>query len=143
MRGSLWLTVFLACLVAVVVPATALAQSMDMAPAGARVGIAQPLNGATVSSPVTVVMTTVYIQVKPAGEVVSGTGHHHLVIDDVPPPFGEAVSKDATHLHFGKGQKEATLDLAPGIHTITAQFADGLHRSYGPQLAHTIVIRVR
>ena len=143
MRGSLWLTVFLAFLVAVAVPAAAIAQSMDLAPAGARVGIAQPMNGATVSSPVTVVMTTVYIQVKPAGEVVSGTGHHHLVIDDVPPAAGDVVTKDATHLHFGKGQKEATLDLAPGIHTITAQFADGLHRSYGPQLAHTIVIRVR
>ncbi len=143
MRGSLWLTVFLAGLVAVAVPATAIAQSMEKAAGGARVGLAQPMNGATVSSPVTVVMTTVYIQVKPAGEVVSGTGHHHLVIDNVPPAAGDVVAKDATHLHFGKGQKEATLDLAPGIHTITAQFADGLHRSYGPQLAHTIVIRVR
>ncbi len=143
MRGSMWLTVLLACLVAVAVPAAAMAQSMEKAPRGARVGIAQPVNGATVSSPVTVVMTTVYIQVKPAGEAVAGTGHHHLVIDDVPPAAGGVVAKDATHLHFGKGQTEASLDLAPGIHTITAQFADGLHRSYGPQLAHTIVIRVR
>jgi hypothetical protein len=118
------------------------AQMMDKAPKGSWIYIASPRNGAVVKSPVKVVMKTVKIKLRPAGTQEPGAGHHHLIIDDIPPAFGIAVPSDETHFHYGKGQTEATLALPPGLHTITAQFADLLHRSYGPQLAHTIIIRV-
>jgi hypothetical protein len=116
--------------------------AMPQPPKKAWIYLAEPKNGATVKSPVKVVMKVVNMEVMPAGEVKAGTGHHHLVINTVPPPFGVAVPADAQNLHYGKGQTEATLELPPGLHTITAQFADGLHRSYGPQVSQTIIIKV-
>ena len=74
---------------------------------------------------------------------MDGTGHHHLIIDGHPVEAGKAVPADATHLHFGKGQTETTLKLAPGPHTLTLQFADGLHQSYGPEMSATITVTVK
>jgi len=58
-------------------------------------------------------------------------------------PVGTVVPKDSTHLHFGKGQTETTVQLTPGKHKLTLQFADGLHRSYGGKLATTISVNVK
>ncbi len=118
------------------------AQEMGKAPAGASVKIASPDNGATVKSPVKVTMTVHGMAIAPAGALKDGTGHHHLIVDTIPPGAGVAVPADAQNLHFGKGQTEADLTLAPGIHTITAAFADGVHRVYGPQMTDTIIIKV-
>ncbi len=57
-------------------------------------------------------------------------------------PAGAIVPKDEQHLHFGKGQSEAKLELTPGSHSLQLQLADGLHRSYGPQLATSMKIEV-
>ncbi len=116
---------------------------MKKAPNGATVRIVEPANGATVSSPVRVVMQAEGIQVVPAGSLDGGTGHHHLIINAAPPEYGQVTPKDASHLHFGKGGTDANLDLAPGEYTITAQFADGLHRSYGKDLADSVTIIVQ
>ena len=56
--------------------------------------------------------------------------------------MGTVVPKDDTHLHYGQAQTEAQLMLTPGPHTLTMQFADGAHMSYGPQMASTIKITV-
>ena len=50
--------------------------------------------------------------------------------------------KAPTILHFGKGQTETDVPLTPGPHTLTLQFADGAHLSYGPTLSSTIKIQV-
>jgi len=83
------------------------------------------------------------MQVRPAGDIVEGAGHHHLIIDGAFVPKGGTVSKDATHRHFGKGQTEATIELSPGMHTLTLQFADGHHASYGKAMSETIHITVK
>lgn len=70
------------------------------------------------------------------------TGHHHLLIDQGPVPKGDIVVFSERHIHYGKGQTEATLTLPPGPHTLTLQFADGAHISYGPQLAASVRIVV-
>ncbi len=49
---------------------------------------------------------------------------------------------DSTHIHFGKGQTNTDLELNPGMHTLTLQFADGLHQSYGEKMSATIEIEV-
>jgi hypothetical protein len=112
---------------------------------------------------------------------------------------GEAIPFDDAHKHFGKGQTEADLELAPvsdarcvhtcarvsrrelllplarlrcapllpgnerlcaatparrsarcrctptpqGKHTLTLQFADALHQSYGPKWASAITVNVK
>jgi len=113
-------------------------------PEGAKVVFSNLKNDATVTSPFKVQMGTVVMTVDTAGPVVAGSGHHHLFIDAEDSLMaGQTVPKDSTHLHFGKGQKETELTLAPGKHKLTLQFADGLHRSYGGKLATTITVNVK
>jgi uncharacterized protein DUF4399 len=84
------------------------------------------------------------LRVRPAGEdaLDHTSGHHHLIIDGRPIPLGPPVPTDAKDLHFGRGQTEAQITLPPGRHTLTLQFADGAHLSYGPKWAATITVNV-
>ena len=107
------------------------------APAGAEVYIIAPQNGAKVHSPVTVKFGLKGMGVAPAGVKFDNTGHHHLLIDtdlkeinlDQPLPASDKI------VHFGKGQTEAVLPLAPGKHTLQLLFADSLHQSFDPALS--------
>nr|WP_197088121.1 DUF4399 domain-containing protein [Pandoraea apista] len=117
---------------------TALAQS-----AQPRVFFVAPTNGATVSNPVVVKFGVEGMAIKPAGDMTPDTGHHHLIIDGDPIPAGQVVPTDDTHLHFGKGQTETSVNLTPGDHTLTMQFANGAHQSYGPAMSQTIKVHVK
>jgi hypothetical protein len=109
----------------------------------AHVHFAEPKDGATVTSPVHVKFAVDGMKVEPAGTMTEGTGHHHLIIDGAPVPKGTVVPADDTHIHYGKGQTEADVKLPPGDHTLTMQFADGAHRSYGPDMSSTIKVHVK
>jgi hypothetical protein len=108
----------------------------------AKVYFAEPKDRAEIQGPVKVVMVVEGMQVKPAGEVVEGTGHHHILINKESIPAGQVIPTDDADRHFGKGQTETVLDLPPGDYTLTLQFADGLHRSYGKEMSQTIKIKV-
>src|ERR1041384_6012484 len=95
-----------------------------------KVYFSEPKDGAEIQGPVKVVMVVEGMQVKPAGEVVEGTGHHHILINKESIPAGQVIPTDDADRHFGKGQTETVLDFPPGDYTLTLQFADGLHRSY-------------
>ena len=131
-----------ALLFIIVTAAPAGADEMLKAPEGAMVSFLSPKNGAKVKSPVTLKFEAMGIKTVPAGTVEAGTGHHHVIVDAPPAAEGEVVLSDAQHLHFGKAQTEATIELKPGPHTLTLQFADGIHRAYGPRLSSTIQIEV-
>jgi hypothetical protein len=105
--------------------------------------ITEPKDGATVTSPFTVKFAARGVKVVPAGTPAPGEGHHHLLINGDPLPPGTEVPFDKAHLHFGKGQTEAQVSLPPGVYKLTAQFADGEHKSLGPNFAHTIRVTVR
>ena len=111
----------------------------------AKVFFIEPKNKAKVSSRLKVKMGVEGMKVKAAGEEPDSisSGHHHLLIDSEPIAAGQTVPNDATHLHFGKGQSETEISLTPGAHTLTLQFADGAHRSYGPTMSETIHIQVK
>jgi hypothetical protein len=105
-----------------------------------------PQDGAVVTSPVEVVFGVTGMKVRPAMEDVHDktSGHHHILIDD-PKGFvekGQAVPQDEKNIHYGKGETSTMLNLTPGIHTLTLQFADGAHLSYGKEMASTIKITV-
>ena len=102
----------------------------------------EPKDGAEVKSPVKVVMGLKGMKLKPSGGVVKGTGHHHILVNQGHMRRPKVIPTDATHIHFGKGQKKASIKLAPGDYKLTMQFADGLHRSYGKKWAATISITV-
>ena len=119
-------------------------EPLPAVPAGAKVFFKNLKDMQTVTSPFKVEMGLTGMTLDTAGVVKEGTGHHHLLIDAGDSiPQGQVVPKDSTHLHFGKAQSETELTLAPGMHTLTLQFADGIHRSYGSQMAATIMVTVK
>jgi hypothetical protein len=99
-------------------------------------------DGESLKSPVIVQMGVIGMEVEPAGSINEGKGHHHIIIDGGFIAEGEMVPADETHLHFGKGQVIDTLSLTPGKHTLTLQFANGAHQSYGKNWSKTIEITV-
>ena len=101
-----------------------------------------PEDGATVSNPVQIGFGVDGMEVEPAGQVNAGLGHHHIIIDGKYVAEGVVVPSDSTHIHYGKGQIETKLNLTPGKHTLTMQFADGVHKSYGEAWSKTIEITV-
>jgi hypothetical protein len=108
-----------------------------------RVYFVEPQDGATVSNPVHVKFGVEGMKIAPAGTMTEGTGHHHLIIDGAARPLGEVIPANDKSLHFGKGQTETDLTLPPGEHTLTLDFGDGAHRSYGPEMSRTITVHVK
>ena len=104
-----------------------------------------PKDGATVGQEFDVKMGVIGYELAPASEgLQEGTGHHHIVVDQAGGYVdkGTEIPFDATHLHYGKAQKEATIKLEPGTHTLTLQFANAKHMSYGKKFAKTITVTV-
>ena len=135
----LQLTLILAC-TCIVVPAIA----QTPAPPDATVYLVSPQDGDTVSSPVTVRFGLSGMGVAPAGVAQAGTGHHHLLIDTPPPPRQRTIPSDSQYRHFGNGQTEAVIPLAPGTHTLQLLFGDARHRPHDPPLlSEQIRITVR
>lgn len=96
-----------------------------------------------VKNPVLVKMGVKGMEIENAGAISELKGHHHIIVDGESTPEGQPVLLDETHLHFGKGQTETELKLTPGYHTITLQFGNGVHSSYGPRWSKTITINVK
>ena len=114
----------------------ALAQGSP-APEGARAYIVNLKDGDVVSSPVLVVFGLHGMGVAPAGTEKENTGHHHLLIDATleGDALREAIPADDNHRHFGAGQTEVTLDLAPGAHTLQLVLGDHFHVPHEPPVA--------
>lgn len=113
-------------------------------PSGAKVYFISPTNGQVIKGDVTVRFGLVGMGVAPAGTVLEATGHHHLIIDSPLPPMDQPLPKDDTHLHFGKGQTEAVIKLAPGKHTLQLVLGDANHIPHQPPVvSEKITITVK
>lgn len=112
------------------------------APDGASAYIISPADGATVSSPLTVLFGLSGMGVAPAGVEKDKTGHHHLLLD-TPMLSGEdldfSIPADDKHIHFGGGQTETQLELAPGTHTLQLLLGDQNHVPHMPPIASDAV----
>ena len=102
------------------------------APADAKVDFVGVKDGDTVTSPFTVGFSVTGLKVAAAGTADPGTGHFHLIIDSDLPPAGAPLPATEQVKHYGKGQTEDTLTLAPGLHTLQIEFADGSHVPFDP-----------
>lgn len=122
-----------------VIFATACATASQPKP---RVFFVEPADGATVAQELKVVMGIEGMAIKLAGDMTPDTGHHHLLVDAPMIAEGEIVpvDKPEQYKHFGKGQTDTTIKLAPGKHTLTLQLADGAHRSFGERMRKTITV---
>ena len=118
---------------------------------GAKVYFVNLEDGATVSSPFTVVFGLSGMGIAPSGTEKDGTGHHHLLIDR--PPLGEGedgadeflygLPADENHVHFGKGQTEHILDLPSGDHTLQLVLGDMNHVPHDtPVVSEVITVTV-
>ena len=68
-----------------------------------------------------------------AGDDFQNSGHHHLLIDvNEPLNPNEAIPSDKSHLHFGRGQTEARIELPPGKHTLQLVLGDAKHYPFNP-----------
>ena len=100
-------------------------------------------NGAVLSSPILVEMGVEGMEVEPAGEINTNKGHHHIIINKTFIEDGQIIPVDKQHIHYGGGQTQAELDLEAGNYSLTLQFADGMHQSYGEKMSKTINITIR
>jgi hypothetical protein len=130
MHARLWVTLLCGATLA---GFSVLAQAREPSPAGAEVYIVAPKDGARVKSPVTVVFGLKGMGIAPAGIKLDNTGHHHLIIDGAAPAdLSQPIPATETSLHFGKGQTETSLTLAPGKHTLLLVLGDSLHVPHEP-----------
>ena len=117
------------------------------APEGATVYFIGLEDGASVSGPVTLRFGLSGMGVAPAGTEREHTGHHHLLIDR--PPLGEGpdgaeelqygLPSDEHHRHFGGGQTEVVLELAPGEHTLQLVLGDMNHVPHNPPVTSEVI----
>ena len=109
------------------------------APAGAVVYIISPESGARVTSPVRVMFGLNGMGVAPAGIDKPNTGHHHLLIDTKLEDYTAPVPADDNHKHFGGGQTETTIELAPGKHTLQLLLGDHNHIPHKPPVESEVI----
>ena len=113
------------------------------APTEAKAYIISPKNGEVVPTEFTVKFGLKGMGVAPAGVQKDNTGHHHLLVDakslpDMNQPLGANVT------HFGGGQTETTLKLAPGKHTLQLILGDQNHVPHHPPvLSEKITVTVK
>jgi len=124
-------------------PPTVARVPQSIAPPGASVFFVSPMDGTTVTSPLEIKFGVSGITIAPAGETLENSGHHHLLVDMQLADINMPIPKDAQHLHFGKGQTEATIELEPGTHTLQLVLGDSNHIPHIPPiLSKTITITV-
>jgi hypothetical protein len=119
---------------------------------GQKVFFVNLVDGQEIKLPYIVKFGVEGMEVEPAMGVVPNKGHHHLLVDQPPVKANTMVpmkmEKDG-YFHFGKGQLQDTLNikkygmLMPGKHTLTLQFANGMHMSYGPAMSKMVSIIVK
>jgi len=117
---------------------------MPEVPANARVFFGNLKEGQTVTSPLKVEMVVEAMSVDTANGILKpASGHHHILVDIDSIQTGEVIKKDSVHIHFGNAQTSAEIKLPPGKHSLTLQFADALHRSYGSRLTSKVTVDVK
>lgn len=126
-------------------PAEEAADTAEATQAVPAVEILAPMEGDTVSLPVTVRLTASGVTIAPAtGVREEGIGHHHLLVNVDPTPDGEPVPATPGYIHLGSGVSEYVLDsLPPGEHRLIAILAWGDHVPVAEARRDTVRVVVR
>ena len=116
------------------------------APDGAKVYFIGLTDGDAVKSPLLIRFGLSGMGIAPAGTEAPATGHHHLLIDAEPltgDALNEAIPMDEHHVHYGKGQTEASVKLTPGKHTLQLVLGDWSHVPHkAPVMSDRITVNV-
>ena len=110
------------------------------APADAFLYIIWPPDGATLKGAFWCRFGLRNMGVTQAGSNAPNSGHHHLLIDvNEPLDPNEPIPQDKAHLHFGAGQTEAHIELAPGKHTLQLVLGDWSHIPFNPPIMSAVI----
>jgi hypothetical protein len=142
MRAFKWALLGFLCFAAA--PSAAMAQTaakpaLTTSPAGAKTYFIDLKDGATIGLTTTVHFGLTGMGVAPAGVIKANSGHFHLLIDTDLPPLDQPIPNDENHLHYGAGQTEATITLAPGKHTLQILLGDAAHIPHNPPVMSPVV----
>jgi len=144
MRPVLRLTLGLLFLSATAASLCAQTASATAQPPAPEIFFRAPADGATLPQTFPVVFGLRNYGVAPAGLQYPRTGHFHILINVEPPAAGVVIPADSLHRHYGAGQIETSLTLAPGTYTLRLVLADHEHKVIGPALnSRPIRITVR
>ena len=141
--------------VACLVPMLAACGNADAPPAAEEtpaaapaftVSITEPAEGAEVEGPdLTVRLAASGVRITPAGEIVEGTGHHHLYLDaELTAPGVPVPTEPGRIIHMGDGSDTYTFEgVEPGEHRLIAVVGDGIHVPLQPWVVDTVTFTVR
>ncbi|NJN29704.1 MAG: DUF4399 domain-containing protein [Synechococcales cyanobacterium RM1_1_8] len=126
-------------------PALAAAIQLSHAPETAQAYIISPADGDTVPPDFTVKFGLVGMGIAPAGVDKDNTGHHHLLIDLAElPPLTEPLPATEQIKHFGGGQTETQISLAPGEHSLQLVLGNYTHVPHdNPVVSEPLTITVK
>ena len=110
------------------------------APAGAAVYFIGLADGDVVPPQFVVRFGLRGLGVAPAGIDVRDTGHHHLLINlQELPPLNLPLPASEQVVHFGGGQTEAAITLAPGVYTLQLLLGDYRHVPHDPPVISELI----
>jgi Domain of unknown function (DUF4399) len=107
-----------------------------------RVWFTQPADDTTVAGGLHLEMSAEGITIEEAGEVHNNAGHFHVIADDGCVAPGQALTRNADHVHFGGGQAEGTIYLDPGTHELCLQAGDGAHTALDTTDTVTVTVAI-
>jgi len=129
-------------------PAAAPAADHGAHAGGGKVFFMEPMNGATVKSPVRLVFGSEAVTISPVppGEITEAqvrpnTAHYHLGVDTDCLPAGTVIPKANPWVHFGDGKNVIDMQLSAGPHKLAVQAGDDRHATM-TGLCETINITV-
>jgi Domain of unknown function (DUF4399) len=127
---------------------TAFAQAQEViskAAPDAKVYFIQPKDGDVISQESVVKFGLSGMGIAPAGVLFANSGHHHLLINlDTLPDMTTSLPANDNIIHFGKGQTEATIKLAPGKHKLKLLMGNYLHIPHEkPVISEEITVTVK
>jgi len=107
----------------------------------AKVYFIQPDDGQVFNSgEVKVVFGIEGMLVAPAGTDTPNSGHHHLLINVAEmPDMSMPLPASDNVRHFGKGQTETTLNLAPGTHRLQLLLGNYAHIPHNPPVLSEVI----
>lgn len=108
-------------------------------PDGARVFFITPVDGDTVTSPVSIQFGIEGMSVAPAGDATKHSGHHHLIVNADLPAFDMPIPASENYIHFGDGSTATSLELPLGQHTLQLLFGDHLHIPHDPPVSSEVI----
>jgi hypothetical protein len=112
----------------------------------AAASFVSPVDGDTVTSPLTVVLAAEGVQLTPAGVPAVGEAHLHVMVDIGCYKTGEFIlgpseqDEAAGRYHLGDGSDSRQIALEPGTYELCVQLADGVHMAFGSTQTITVTV---